>query len=158
MESPQRENQQEGSEEEEEEEESEDNAASLQDELQEFRQRWQRELQAAGQLSHCVDARDNHNGHGVEDQVGQLFSFLLSAALLVGKEVMGTGVVPVNWYFYWIRFIKPVYWKQNQQSIRLLFCLSSSRKHCTVREGMCVCVCVRALEVMRGMLLWCICL
>lgn len=85
MESPQRENQQEGSEEEEEEEESEDNAASLQDELQEFRQRWQRELQAAGQLSHCVDARDNHNGYGVEDQVGQLFSFVffLSAALWV---------------------------------------------------------------------------
>lgn len=75
MESPQRENREEGSEEEEE-EESDDNAANLQDELQEFRQRWQRELQEAGQLSHCMDTRDSC--HGVEDQVGQLvtFSFL----------------------------------------------------------------------------------
>ncbi|KAK7091378.1 F-box only protein 9-like [Littorina saxatilis] len=71
--SPRRENAVEGEEEEEEEEEeeSEANSADLQDELQDFRQRWQRELRDAGQLSSFMDARED--GQTDEDQAKRLF-------------------------------------------------------------------------------------
>lgn len=63
-----------GSEEEEEEDDSESNSANLQEELQEFRERWQQELQEEGQPTRVQDSRSSKdNSNKVEDKAKALF-------------------------------------------------------------------------------------